>query len=156
MQFSGFLFLLYAHSLLRWLVVISLLYTVFRAVRGYYQHALFTAADNSARHITATIVHLQLILGMLLYWKSPVTAYFRQHTSVAVHQADFLFFGLLHAMLMVAATVVVTLGSAFAKRQATDHNKFKTLLIWYLIAFSLIFMAIPWPFSPFAHRPLIR
>jgi hypothetical protein len=156
MQFSGFIFLLYAHSLLRWLVVVSLLYTLFRAARGYYRHTAFTAADNSARHITATIVHLQLLLGMLLYWQSPVTAYFRQYTANAMHTPDMLFFGLVHAVLMLAAVVMVTLGSAFAKRQATDHHRFKTLLIWYLIAFILIVIAIPWPFSPFAHRPLIR
>lgn len=156
MQFSGFIFLLYAHSLFRWLVVVSLVYTLYRAVRGCYMQTAFSKTDNTARHLTATIVHIQFMLGMVLYFQSPVTAYFRQHTSSAVHQPDFLFFGLIHALLMLAAVVVVTFGSALAKRQAADAHKHKTLLTWYLIAFIVVVIAIPWPFSPLAHRPLIR
>lgn len=156
MQLLNFLFFLFAHSLLRWLVLVSLVYALYRAYRGYRYQLAFTAADNAARHRAATIAHIQLVLGILLYFKSPIAAYFRQHAGTAVHQPEFLFFGLIHAVLMLTAIVVLTLGSAFTKRKTTDAAKFSTMLGWYAVALLLIFLAIPWPFSPLAHRPLIR
>lgn len=156
MQLFNFLFFLFTHSLLRWLVLGSLVYTLYRAYMGYRQKRTFTATDNAARHWTATIAHIQLVMGILLYIKSPLTTYFRKHTGAALHQMEFAFFGLIHALLMFAAIIVITLGSALAKRSNTDEDKFRTLLRWYVAALIIISLAIPWPFSPLAQRPLIR
>jgi cbb3-type cytochrome oxidase subunit 3 len=30
------------------------------------------------------------------------------------------------------------------------------MLVWFTIALIIIFIAIPWPFSPFANRPYFR
>jgi hypothetical protein len=57
---------------------------------------------------------------------------------------------------MFSAIIVITIGSAMAKRKATDRERFKTMLTWYAIALLIIFLAIPWPFSPFANRPYFR
>jgi hypothetical protein len=57
---------------------------------------------------------------------------------------------------MFTAIIVITIGSAMAKRKATDRERFKTMLTWYAIALLIIFLAIPWPFSPFANRPYFR
>jgi hypothetical protein len=57
---------------------------------------------------------------------------------------------------MILSVVLVTIGSALAKRKQTDREKFKTILIWFSIVLSVIFIAIPWPFSPFANRAYLR
>jgi hypothetical protein len=57
---------------------------------------------------------------------------------------------------MFVAIVLITIGSAKAKRKSNDTQKFKTMLIWFSIALLIIFIAIPWPFSPLANRPYIR
>jgi hypothetical protein len=57
---------------------------------------------------------------------------------------------------MITSVVLVTIGSALAKRRPTDKEKYKTMLIWFSITISIIFIAIPWPFSPFANRPYFR
>ena len=57
---------------------------------------------------------------------------------------------------MLAALILITIGSALAKRRQTDRDKFMTLLIWFSVGLTLIFLAIPWPFSPFANRPYFR
>lgn len=148
--------LLFVHSLFRWLVLTSLLYAIFRAYKGYTTNAVFTKADNSARHWTATIAHLQLTIGIILYIKSPVVSYFWSNFNDAISHIDTAFFGLLHILLMLVSVIILTIGSALAKRRLTDHEKFRTMLIWFSIALFIIFIAIPWPFSPLANRPYLR
>ena len=148
--------LLVIHSLFRWLVVGSLLVAIFRAAMGYFQKSSFSKSDNALRHWTATLAHLQLVLGILLYIKSPIIRYFWANFGEANAQPEMQFFGLIHFTLMFTAVVVITIGSALAKRQLTDAAKYRTMLLWFSAAFILIFIAIPWPFSPLANRPLFR
>ena len=144
------------HSLLRWLVLLSLLLSVISACTGLWKHRSFSKTDNALRHWTATIAHIQLIAGMLLYLQSPVTKFFREHNAEARLQFDITFFSVIHAVLMLLSIVLITIGSAMAKRKATDREKFRTMALWYTVALLIIFIAVPWPFSPFATRPYIR
>ncbi|MDQ7961298.1 hypothetical protein [Flavobacterium lindanitolerans] len=148
--------LTFLHSTLRWLVLISLIVALYKAYRGYFQKTAFTKTDNAIRHWTATIAHLQLMVGMTLYFQSPIIKYFLKNYSTAKENFDLLFFGLIHSTLMLIAVIIITIGSAMAKRKTLDNEKFKTMLIWYGLALFLIFIAIPWPFSPFANRPYFR
>ncbi len=144
------------HSLLRWLVLGSLLLAFGRALAGWTGHRKFSSADNSIRHWTATIAHLQLIFGSWLYVISPVVQYFLEDYKTAVHQRQIRFFGMEHSLMMLTAIILVTIGSMKAKRQTSDHGKFKTMVFWYGAALLIIFLSIPWPFSPMANRPLFR
>lgn len=148
--------LIFYHNLLRWLVLTSLLFAIYRAYKGYFSKTAFSKTDNAVRHWTATIAHIQLMIGVLLYFQSPIIRYFLANFKEAVRTFDLLFFGLIHSVLMITAIVVITIGSALAKRKATDNEKFKTMLVWFSIAVIIIFIAIPWPFSPLANRPYYR
>ena len=148
--------LLILHSLIRWAVLAALLFAIFRAARGYVRQSPFSSADNAIRHWTATIGHIQLTIGLILYIKSPLIQFFWGNMQAGMEQPDAVFFGLIHFLLMLCAIVILTLGSAFAKRQETDHAKYRTMLIWFCVALCIILIAIPWPFSPLAHRPYLR
>lgn len=148
--------LLICHSLVRWLVLVSLIYSIYSAYKGYYSKLSFTKKDNLVRHWTATIAHIQLIFGILVYVQSPILKYFWKNFKEGIENKDTAFFGLIHIILMLAAIVVITIGSALAKRKFSDASKFKTILIWFSIALIIIFIAIPWPFSPLANRPYFR
>lgn len=148
--------LTFLHSQTRWLVLISLLYAIFRAFKGYFSDQKFTGTDNSVRHWTATIAHIQLIIGMIFYLRSPVIQYFWKNFNEAKDSLEHLFFGLIHIALMFTAIIIITIGSALAKRKLSDKEKFKTMGIWFSTALVIIFIAIPWPFSPFANRPYFR
>ena len=144
------------HSWARWLLLLFLIYSIYRAYIGYSKNKVFSKRDNSIRHWTATVSHVQLVLGIFLYTKSPVTRFFLQETSVAINHMESLFFGLIHATLMLTAIVLITVGSSMAKRKLTDREKYRTMLIWFGVALVIIFIAIPWPFSPLANRPFIN
>ena len=134
----------------------SLLLAIYKALKGYFFNLEFKRSDNALRHWTATIAHIQLLIGITLYFQSPVIKYFLKNFNEARQSFDLIFFGLIHSTLMLVAIMVVTIGSALAKRKAGDAEKFRTLLIWYVIALLIIFIAIPWPFSPLANRPYFR
>lgn len=144
------------HSLFRWFVFISLCYAIYRAYRGYVNKSEFSFLDNKVRHWTATIAHIQLTLGILLYIKSPIIQYYFSDFENLVSDWNLTFFGLIHFILMMSAVLIITIGSAKAKRKKSDAEKFKTILVTYTIALFIIFIAIPWPFSPLANRPYIR
>lgn len=148
--------LLATHSLIRWLVLISLLVAIFRAWRGWLQRKPFTKTDNTIRIVTATTAHIQLVVGITLYCISPLVRYFLNYFKTAVHQREFRFFGMEHITMMLIAIVLITIGSAQAKRQSTDLQRFKTLAICFTIALIIIFASIPWEFSPFTRRPFFR
>jgi hypothetical protein len=146
--------LIVLHSYVRWFVLLSLIIAVYKAFSGFFSNKAFTKNDNAGRHWTATFVHIQLMIGIILYFQSPVIKYFFKNTSSA--GAEYSFFGMIHSSLMLVAIVIVTIGSAMAKRKDTDKAKFKTMLLWYSLALVIILVAIPWPFSPFANRPYLR
>lgn len=148
--------LLTLHSWVRWLVLISLLFALFRAYKGWFSKSAFSAFDNSVRHWTATIVHIQLIIGVWLYVISPIVKFFLHNFTEAVHQTNPRFFGMEHAIMMLTAITIITIGSAKAKRKKTDREKFKTMAIWYTLGLIIILTSIPWAFSPFAARPHFR
>lgn len=148
--------LTFYHSIVRWLVLASLVYAIYRAYKGYSTEAHFSKIDNNIRHWTATIAHIQLIIGITLYTQSPIIEYFWNNFTEAIQNLDLVFFGLLHIILMLTAIILITVGSALSKRKTTDKEKFKTMLVWFLISLIIIFIAIPWPFSPLAIRPYFR
>ena len=148
--------LIFYHSIVRWLVLASLLYAIHRAYKGYNSKSVFIKTDNAVRHWTATIAHVQLVIGIILYSQSPIIKYFWRNLSETVYNLDLAFFGLIHIALMLTAIVLITIGSALTKRKQTDNDKFKTMLVWFSISLFIIFIAIPWPFSPLSSRPYFR
>jgi hypothetical protein len=148
--------LLTFHSLVRWLVLASLVFTIYKSYQGWFSHKPFTNFDNFIRHSTATISHIQFLIGLLLYYVSPIVSYFFQNFSEAVHNREIRFFGMEHSLMMFIAISVISAGSAIAKRKVKDAEKFKTIAIWYTIALFIIFFSIPWSFSPLVSRPYFR
>ena len=148
--------LLSLHSLFRWLVLVLLVFAIYTAYRGVVTKKAFSKFDNSVRHWTATIAHIQLLLGLSLYYISPVTHYFLNNFKDAVHQREVRFFGMEHSLMMITAVVIITIGSAKAKRKQTDNEKFRTIATWYTVGVIIILLSIPWTFSPLVSRPYFR
>ena len=148
--------LLVFHSIFRWLVLLSLLYVIITAFKGWLGNKTYTKIDNVARLAAVTIAHIQLILGLTLYFISPIVSYFLNNFSKAVHERQIRFFGMEHSLVMLVAIVLLTIGSSKAKRKRTDVEKYKTLAIWFTVALLLILSSIPWSFSPLVSRPLWR
>lgn len=148
--------LLPIHSIIRWLFVLTIFYSVARACWSVFSKGAFTQTDNVVRSLTSGLAHVQLIVGMILYFKSPITTFFRNNPAEAMGYVDLAFFGVFHISFMIIAIVLVTIGASKAKHGATDIDKHKQILVWFGLAAFLIFLAIPWPFHPYVNRPYWR
>ena len=148
--------LLSLHSIFRWLVIIGVIYTLYRAYSGLFGNRVFNSGDSNARKYTVISAHIQLVMGLIIYFTSPLTQYFMSNFKAAVPVKEFRFYGMEHSITMVIAIVLLTIGSAISKKKQTDAAKFKALAIWFTIALILILLMTPWPFSPFSAKPWFR
>lgn len=146
------------HSLFRWLVFVTLLFAIYRSFKGWLSGKPFSKFDNSVRKWTAIIAQIQLIIGISLYSISPLVHYFFHHFKKALPEREIRFFGMEHAVVMISAIIIITIGSMKCKRKITDKEKYKTMAIWFSIGMLMILSSMPLPFSPppFVRRPFFR
>ncbi|MBX3238602.1 MAG: hypothetical protein KIT80_07460 [Chitinophagaceae bacterium] len=147
--------LIMLHSVLRWLILLAMLITLYRSYTGWKSGRAYTSWDNRWKKITVSAIHIQFLVGLVMYFLSPVVSYFWKNFSTAVKERDIRFFGMEHLVAMTIAVVLVTIGSSKVKRLNDSRAKFKTLTIWFTIALIIIFLSIPWPFM-FTERPYFR
>jgi len=144
------------HSLIRWLLLVGLVYCLIKSILGLSAKLPYSKLDNIVRAAISGISHIQIVIGFTLYFKSPIVSYFRANTRQAIHYTDIAFFGVYHIAFMLIAILLITIGAAKAKRAVTDYEKHHKILWWFGIATLLICLAIPWPFSPYTSRPYFR
>ena len=103
--------ILILHSLVRWLVLTSLIGAIILAFAGLRRQRLFTPFVNTWRHWTATTAHVQLLLGMSLYFQSPVVRYAMPPDPYHVVD-EHVYFRYLHITLMFVAVISLVMGMA--------------------------------------------
>lgn len=144
------------HSIIRWLLVAGLVYSLSKSMIGVVAKSKYSKWDNSILSATSLISQVQLAIGFVLYFKSPLVTYLRTNGSESLRYPDIAFFGIYHILCMILAILLIIIGTAKTKKATTDFEKHKQTLRWFGFATVLIFLAIPWPFSPFVTRPYLR
>jgi predicted acyltransferase len=140
--------LLSAHNILRWAVLLFGLYAITKSARGYFLKQDYTPNHNLSATLFIASVHLQVVLGLLLYvarnWASQISM------SNAVQR----FWGVEHIFGMLLAAVLIQIGRSKSKKQQNVPQKHKTALLFFAIGFVLILATIPWPFRGEVARAL--
>jgi len=132
--------LVHAHSGLRWLVLGLLLYAIFNAIGK--NKSSYEKRDKMVNLFAMISLHIQLLLGVILYFISPKVSF----ASGWMKDAALRFYGMEHLIGMLAAIVVVTVGRKLAEKQESAILKNKKIALWYVIGLVLIIASIPWPF----------
>lgn len=145
--------LIVTHSIIRYVLLALLLFTIFRAWIGVRQ-GQYLKLDRVLAGATSGISHIQLILGFILYFQSPVVQGYWMEKSF--RWTDSLFFAIVHFILMSTAIIIITIGASLAKREENERKRFSIIFNYFTIALFIIMIAIPWPFSPLAERPWFR
>ncbi|ACU03119.1 hypothetical protein [Pedobacter heparinus] len=148
--------LLPLHSLIRWLVLISLLFAIYRAYYGRFKKLDFSTFDNTIMHIAVKILQIQFCIGITLYFISPIVRYFLNNFKTAVHLREMRFFGMEHITMMTIAVFVITIGAEKVSKAKTSEQKYRIMALWFSIGLVLILSSIPWSFSPLTSRPGFR
>lgn len=134
----------HAHSGLRWVALLLLLITIFKAFAGMSGNKVFTAGDKKLALFTLITMHLQLVIGLLLY----VTGKYYQAIDTTDETMKSLnrFFRMEHSVMMLIAIALITIGYSKAKRASSSKAKFKSLAIFFTIGLVIILAMVPWPF----------
>lgn len=137
-------FLQTSHSILRYAVLALLIGTTFRSLAAWIAGGHYFKGDERASLFTVIFTHLQLLLGLVLYFISDKV---RFEDMGSVMKNDVLrFFTVEHISMMLIAVILITIGRSRSKRAYSELAKHRRIAIFFLIALILIFFSIPWPF----------
>jgi len=139
-MYSG---LLHLHSFLRWVGLLLMLITIVDSLVRMYRP--FLGSERKFSLITMIILHTQLIIGITLYFVSPLIANAIESGTIMKNPVN-RFYMVEHFLGMAAAIAVVTIGHSKAKKQSENRSKHKLIFTYYVIALILILISIPWPF----------
>lgn len=133
--------LIAAHSGLRYIVLALLVIAIINALINLKKENYFKK-DKMINLFTMIFIHIQLLLGLVLYFIGP-----RVNFSSWIQGVENThFFAVEHALMMILAVILITLGRKKAEKQALASRKHKMILRYYGLGLVLIFIAIPWPF----------
>lgn len=108
----------------------------------------YLALDKKLASFTVMFFHLQLVLGFVLFFVNDWASNFGNMKEPVIR-----FFTIEHTLGMFIAAVLLTIGSAKAKRASSDEKKFKTIAWMFTISLLIVLAFIPWPFREiFASR----
>ncbi len=132
----------HAHSGIRWIFLALLIYAVINAFLKWRGNKAFTEGDRKVGLFTFVFSHIQLLIGLGLYFISPKVG---SMSSEVMKNATARFFTVEHISMMLLAIILISIGYISAKKAVDSSAKFKKTFIFYLIALILILIAIPWP-----------
>ena len=147
--------ILLLHSLIRWVAIILGLVAVARAVSGVSSKGGWTDSDAKFGRLFAVSLDVQLLLGLLMYlFFSTITTSAFQNMGETMGNSVVRFWVVEHPTMMMAALALAHIGVARARKAAEPFAKHRTALIFLGVAWLLILVGTPWPFSA-AERPLL-
>jgi len=142
--------LLVAHNLLRWAVLLAGLLAFARAMRGALSNIAWSSDDRRTASIFTGTVHLQFLVGIVLYAVSPLTRSAMANMGEAMRDPATRQIVVEHPVLMLIAVALASAAGPVARRGTTDVAKFRRLALFVGLTLVAILAAIPWA------RPLVR
>ena len=138
------------HNISRWLVLVFGIWAAVRAFSGWRGKKAWTPTDDRAGLLFTSLLDLQLLFGLVLYFTSPFMAPILKNFGAAMGNSSARFFAVEHLGAMLLAIIVAHVGRSLSKKAATDKAKHKRAAIGFTVAVVLILAAIPWS------RPLLQ
>jgi len=150
-----YLITLTLHSWVRWLVVVTGLIAVLRAISGTTSHRPWTPLDDRSASLFTMTLGLQVLIGALLYaWLSPITHEAFRDIGAAMKSTGLRFWAVEHIFGMIVALALAHIGRARI-RKADPSRRHKVALIFFGLSVFVMLASIPWPGAPYG-RPLLR
>ncbi len=132
------------HSYWAYLVLLILVLSTFNALIKYFGDKEFQPMDFRISLFTLIVSHIQLLLGLFLYFVSPFGL--MNLTANGMGGLDSLsrLLAVEHPFVGILAVIMITIGYSKHKKKLTSKPKFKMLSIYYTIALILVLSRIPW------------
>jgi hypothetical protein len=147
---------LFAHSWLRWLIILLGLFAVARAVAGRASGRPWLASDASAGRFYTIALDVQMLLGLLLYFVfSDLLTVARADTSRAMANPVLRFWLVEHFTGMLIAIALAHVGTIRIRKAIDGTTRFTQAALFYGLSLVAVLLASPWPGLAHA-RPLFR
>ena len=132
------------HNSLRWILMGILIYVIISSWAGVVNKKTYGKADKVSGGILVGLAHLQLLIGLILYFGlSPYTQAAFADFGAAMKETTLRFYAVEHFLTMVLAIGCIQAGRTLAKKAADDTGKFKKMAIFTTIAPVLILARMP-------------
>ncbi|GGH31535.1 hypothetical protein GCM10011418_44410 [Sphingobacterium alkalisoli] len=127
------------HSTLAVVLLLALVISIIITAVNYFKSNPYNRKIALIGFISA---HLQLVIGLVLYFTSPLglKSFSGENMGNSLSRLYFLE----HPLLMLIAIVLMTIGYSKAKKAKEDYKANKTVFFTYTIALILILTRIPW------------
>jgi 4-hydroxybenzoate polyprenyltransferase len=134
----------HAHSGLRWVVLILLIYAIYNAF-AKKKGTEYTEGDRKLNLFTMVSAHTMLLIGLIMYFMNPFIHLAWGHMGEVMHDSAARHMVIEHPIGMLLALVLITIGHSKSKK-AIGGDKHKKIFTFYLIGLIIILASIPWPF----------
>jgi|SRR5690606_21497164 len=129
-----------AHSIFAYIVLALLFLASVNAITGLMSKRLFKDKDLRLSLFALIVSHLQLLLGIIIYFISPLgLSAMGQMSDSALRLTS-----LEHPLINVIAIILITIGWSKHKKEESNNGKFKKIAIFYTLGLILILSRIPW------------
>jgi hypothetical protein len=133
------------HSYLAYAALAMLLFAVLNAVSGLLGNKMFTLEKDYRLSLFALIlVHIQLLVGLILYFVSTNGLKALQELGMGGMNAAARLLAVEHPLINIIAVVLITIGWSRHKKFMEGKKKFKSIAIFYGLGLVLILSRIPW------------
>jgi hypothetical protein len=134
------------HSYLAYVALAVLFLAVANAIMGLVGNRMFTTLGKDFRlSLFALIVcHLQLLVGLVLFYLSPSGLNAIQELGMGGMNAAVRLLAVEHPIINIIALILITIGWSRHKKFIDGKKKFKSIAIFYGLGLVLILSRIPW------------
>ena len=128
------------HSGWAYLAILVLVIAIVNSLIGMTSKKEFTAKDRKIAMFGLIGTHVQLLVGLILYFVSPLG----KDSFGLMSDAALRLTSLEHPLVNIIAITLITIGWSKHKKAATNEAKFKSITVFYALGFVLILSRIPW------------
>jgi hypothetical protein len=133
------------HSYWAYLVLVILIIATINAIVKSVGGKEYSAKDFRISLFTLIVSHIQLLIGLVLYFVSPRLALFSELGMGGVMKdAVNRLYLVEHPTINIIAVALITIGYSKHKKKLTSGPKLKIIAIFYTIALVLFLSRIPW------------
>ena len=131
------------HSYWAYLVLLILAVAIFNSFLGKILRRDFSTKDLRISLFGLIFSHIQLVIGLILYFISPWFGKWSELVVGVMKNAETRLYLIEHPITNILAIVLITMGWSMHKRQSLSGKKFLRIGLFYTLGLVLLLSGIP-------------
>ena len=136
------------HSYWAYFALLILIIAIVNAFIRRSSKKEYSAKSFRIALFTLIVTHIQLVIGLLLYFVSPIFDLWSELGGGVMKDSVARMHLVEHPLVNIIAIVLITIGFSKHKKKIESTSKYKTIAIFYTLALILLLSRIPWDVWP--------